>query len=185
MPLAHYFPQPYSAWGTDPQDQYLKHVTLRQILSHTSGFGNWDNIEDHIIRKLKFRPGERFHYSGEGYIYLQRIIEHICGQPLNFIIHQLILKPLGMNDSSYVWQPNFKARFAQGHGKRNDGLNDKFFEPYAAFSLYSTPNDYAKFVIGFLNSSRKNSGNIFESDIAYLMLSEQSRINHYCGWGLG
>src|SRR5271167_1564548 len=64
VPLTTYLPKPYIAG-----DERLAKITARIVLSHRTGFPNW--------------PGERFSYSGEGYIYLQRVVEKITGKPLN------------------------------------------------------------------------------------------------------
>ena len=74
-----YYPHPYTEWGFSPDNPNIKLVTLRQILCHTSGFSNWDRLEGIHAGKLKFIPGQKFAYSGEGYIYLQRVLEFLSG----------------------------------------------------------------------------------------------------------
>jgi CubicO group peptidase (beta-lactamase class C family) len=73
-PLSEYFPIPYTEDGFDPSNPRLKLVTARQVLSHSAGFGNWRKDE---MRRINFTPGEKFSYAGEGYLYLQRVIEHL------------------------------------------------------------------------------------------------------------
>jgi hypothetical protein len=65
VPLTTYLPKPYI-----PGDQRLAKITARIVLSHRTGFPNW---RDGDSLPLYFTPGERFSYSGEGYIYLQRV----------------------------------------------------------------------------------------------------------------
>ena len=79
-----------SKYILDIPDEW-KSITIRQLLSNTSGLPNnidgkeqvlGDGTEDknwEIVKKLsmQFKPGERFSYSGEGYVYLQKIVENI------------------------------------------------------------------------------------------------------------
>jgi hypothetical protein len=103
VPLTTYLPKPYI-----PGDQRLTKITARIVLSHRTGFPNW---RDGDSLPLYFTPGERFSYSGEGYIYLQRVVEQITGKPLNTFLTETVFEPLGMSRSSYVWRDNgtFKA----------------------------------------------------------------------------
>ena len=61
-----------------PEEPDLAPITLRHVLSHTTGLPNW-RPQDQSLH-VKSRPGITFGYSGEGYVYLQRVIEHITGQ---------------------------------------------------------------------------------------------------------
>ncbi|HJR81243.1 MAG TPA: serine hydrolase domain-containing protein, partial [Anaerolineales bacterium] len=52
----------------------LKTITARQALTHTTGLQNWRfNDEDKLA--FDFQPGTNFSYSGEGFFYVQRVIE--------------------------------------------------------------------------------------------------------------
>src|SRR5205085_228501 len=73
-PLSNYLPEPYIA-----DDPRIKLVTMRHVLTHTPGFPNWRrNATLNFINN----PGEKFSYSGEGFVYLQAVVEHITRQPL-------------------------------------------------------------------------------------------------------
>jgi CubicO group peptidase (beta-lactamase class C family) len=78
-PLAEFYPEPYDAYGLDPHAPALKQITARQVLCHSSGLGNW---EDEDMGRIGFPPGSRWHYSGEGYVYLQAVVEHLTGSSL-------------------------------------------------------------------------------------------------------
>src|SRR5580658_1850337 len=73
VPLTTYLPKPYI-----PGDERLVKITARVVLSHRTGFPNWRG--DDGLLPIYFTPGERFSYSGEGYVYLQRVVEQITAK---------------------------------------------------------------------------------------------------------
>jgi len=73
--LTRYAPKPFLEG--DPR---LELITARHVLSHTSGFQNWRS--DKELLKIHFTPGEKHMYSGEGYSYLQSVVTHMTGQPI-------------------------------------------------------------------------------------------------------
>jgi CubicO group peptidase (beta-lactamase class C family) len=98
-PLENYYPHLYNKLASSCANPNLKFVTLRHILSHTSGFSNWHRLEGTHVGKLKFMPGEKFPYSGEGYIYLQRVLEYLSCYPLAQYMQKNILIPFNMINS--------------------------------------------------------------------------------------
>lgn len=144
VPLAQYLPKPYI--DGDPR---LQKITARIVLSHRTGFPNWRGDGPLTIH---FTPGERFSYSGEGFIYLQKVVEQVEGKPLNDVMQELVFTPLGMNSSSYVWRPDFDERTATGHD--GDETPEDLWKPKeagAASTLNTIAHDYALFVAGVLN----------------------------------
>jgi len=131
-------------------DSRLEKITARIVLSHRTGFPNWR--DDGNALTIHFTPGERFSYSGEGFVYLQRVVEQIAGKPLNDVMNELVFVPLGMSSSSYVWRADFDDRTATGHD--GDGNPQELWKPkeaVAASSLNTTAHDYALFVAAVLN----------------------------------
>jgi CubicO group peptidase (beta-lactamase class C family) len=111
-PLSNYQPDLYAEF--DPR---VHTITARQVLSHTTGLQNWRLEKDEPLQ-LAFTPGERFSYSGEGYVYLQRVVEHITGQAFESYMQKQVLRPLGMSHSSYIWLPEHERELASGHHNR-------------------------------------------------------------------
>jgi CubicO group peptidase (beta-lactamase class C family) len=145
-PLTKYLPKPY----IEGDDARLQKITARVVLSHRTGFPNWRGDGNPLA--IHFTPGERFSYSGEGFVYLQRAVEQIEGQPLNDVMNALVFSPLGMSSSSYVWRPEFDQHTATGHD--SDGTPQDLWKPKeagAASTLNTTAHDYALFVAAIVN----------------------------------
>lgn len=177
LPLSLLVPE-YSAWGLDPGHPHVAEITVRQVLSHSSGMGNWDT---ETIGRIAFAPGARFAYSGEGYMYLQAAIEAVTGLPFAEHMRAAILVPLGMADSSYTWQPGYADRAAVGHGPRDGGAGSRWTVAHAAFSLYTTAADYARFCAVLLDPAPLGLGVALTAQ----MFRPQVRIDDTLSWGLG
>ncbi len=152
---------PYLGIGSYGQ---LSGVTVRHALSHTSGLPNWS--ADGAALKTRFAPGSRFAYSGVGYRLIQRVIENLTGQPLAEYIERNVLRPLAMNDSSFVWRADFEHRCATGHDSHGHAAQKlQPLEAHAAFSLRSTATDLARFLIAALRADSL-AQNMFQAQIA-------------------
>ena len=187
VPLTTYLSKPYI-----PGDPRLAKITARLVLSHRTGFPNW---RDGDALPIYFTPGERFSYSGEGYIYLQRVVEQITGKPLNTFMTEAVFGPLGMSHSSYVWRPDFDALTATGHdaaGKPSPV--DKPKEAGAASTLNTTAKDYALFVEAILNKRGLKPETLRAMETPQVALDPECRIcihhqptqlSKNLFWGLG
>lgn len=114
-PLHDYLPIP------DADNPRMKRITARHVLSHTTGLPNWRQRPSSL--EPSSDPGTKFSYSGEAYFYLQRVVEAVSGKPFARLMREQVFGPLGMKQSSYVWQPEFESRMAAGyddHGNRLD-----------------------------------------------------------------
>lgn len=143
---------PLTTYGSPlyvPDDPLLEQITARLVLSHRTGWPNWRPEGQPLIRKCP--PGKDFGYSGEGYQYLQEVVEQMRGQPLESVMQEIVLQPLGMIHSSYMWASSDDSRVAVGHdhlGQATPALAATM--PQAAASLHTTPLDYARFVCALL-----------------------------------
>ncbi|WP_375581305.1 serine hydrolase domain-containing protein [Marivirga tractuosa] len=161
-PLESYLPkkiyqyEPQTRWHDDYSDlknDTLYHkITARMCLSHTSGFPNWRWFEADQKLRVKFEPGEKYLYSGEGMVYLQVVIEKLTGKGLEELAQEKIFKPLKMYNSSFQWQPQYESDFAYGHNKNGELYKkDKDNEPRGPSTLETTASDYALFLEAVLN----------------------------------
>ena len=152
-PLAAYLDKPYLAG-----QPLHRRITARMVLSHTSGFPNW---RQGGWRKggplpVLFEPGTRFGYSGEGFLYLQRVVEHVTGTPVERYIKKELFEPSGMTLSSYVWEDRYEKLAAAGHDTKGRVKPNRplFRRANAGYSLYCTPCDYARFLVEILKEDR-------------------------------
>jgi len=159
---------------TDPQ---LSAVTVRMALNHTSGLPNWSGGR----LRVGARPGSAFSYSGEGYVMLQRAVEAVTGQPLDVFMAAQVFKPLAMQHSSYVWTEQRAQGLLPGT-KANGAARATMVmkEPVAAFSLYTSAADYARFMTALLNDDRAIA-NIAGSPVA---VDAQLGLFWGLGWGM-
>lgn len=189
-PLNKYLPGNYDV-GTDAR---INQITARRVLSHTTGFPNWRPQRDSPDLKIHFTPGERFSYSGEGFVYLARVVEHLTGEKFNAFMKRMVFEPLKMTSSSYVWQDRYEALKVFKHNAVNEPTGQgKVPAANAAASLQTTASDYGRFVAAILK------GEGLKKETARLMLTPQIRVgentntiarpagnpNAYVSWGLG
>jgi CubicO group peptidase (beta-lactamase class C family) len=154
-------------------------ITMRHILSHTSGLPNWRS--DEVPLKTYFPPGERFSYSGEGFVWLQHVVEAVTGADLETTLRGLIFEPLGMNRSSYVWQSSFEMNYADPHDADEvSGTIIRVSEPNSAGTLLTTAEEYALFLKAVL------SGTGLKRETARAWFDPQVRMQDAgIAWGLG
>ena len=163
-PLTDYGAEPFAA-----DDACLHEVTARHVLSHTTGWPNWRPKGEPL--RCETPPGDRFGYSGEGFAYLQHVVEHITREPLEPFMQSRVLQPLAMRTSSFD-APKSDAQ-AAGHDSEAKPLWPRESQrPSAAFSLRATPTDLARFIAGVIAAPGR-------------MLEPQVRVNDRVSWALG
>ena len=153
-------------------DEYSNKVTARMILSHTGGFPNWRKGEEEREGPLPiyFNPDTRFSYSGEGYFYLQRVIEKITGKSLEENAKELLFQQSGLNHSSFIWSDKIDSLISCGHDTSGNFLvKSKYLHPNSAYTLYITAEDYAKFIVEIMNSYQSNSFLLSESYVKKML----------------
>jgi CubicO group peptidase (beta-lactamase class C family) len=163
-PISTYLPGRYDV-GDDAR---LDLITPRHVLTHQSGFPNWRAGSDAL--KIHFTPGERFSYSGEGFVYLAAAVERITGQTLEAFMRRTVFEPLGMTSSSYVWQSRYESLKVYNHGLLGDLAGRRTpWRANAAASLHTTAEDFARFVSAVL------AGTGLRPSTARALMSPQSR----------
>jgi len=176
-PLTEYLPYPKLA-----KDERYKKLTARHVLTHTSGLPNWGV-------KFQREPGERYSYSGEGFLYLGRTVAKISGMSLEEFARKEIFEPLGMTRTSFVWNDLYAANGATGHDRHGyAGQRRKQTQPNGGASLVTTARDYATFLCAIMTDE------ILEPETIDLMLTPHVRAtqwddkkeeDEHVSWGFG
>ena len=175
-PLAHYWVDPDVK--TDPRAQRL---TTRHVLTHETGFPNWRwEAKD---KRLAFNaePGAKFGYSGEGFDYLRRALEHKFNEPLESLAESLVFQPLALSDTHYTWTAGLDDfRFAEPHDKNGRAIkSDHNVEANAADLLKTTVGDYGRFMVAAVRGEGL-SKNVYAQMVAPTV---QMKTNSYMGLG--
>lgn len=124
-------------------------LTARIILSHQTGFPNWrSSSPDHKLGFL-FDPGTKFGYSGEGFEYLRRALEHRYARSMQQLSDSILFEPLHMSETTFGWNPAMdKSRFAVGHDTSGRAIEEELRpmnRANAADWLVTTIGDYSRF----------------------------------------
>lgn len=174
-------------------DNRINQITARRVLTHTAGFPNWRPSGKPL--RIYFTPGERFSYSGEGFVYLQKVIEHLSGEPLDALMKRSVFEPLGMMNSSYVWQEKYESLKAYAHNPAGDVTGRNRPQANAAASLHTTAHDYAKFIAAILNRVGIKENTVREMLKAQIKTDEKcavcveraggGQLSSSIAWGLG
>ncbi|MGD2294937.1 MAG: beta-lactamase family protein [Candidatus Aminicenantes bacterium] len=157
---------------------WFERITARMVLSHSSGLPHGGPRKP---LPVLFEPGSEWRYSADGYMCLQRIVEHIKGERLKDIMLKEIIDPLEMTNSSMVWREKYETQSAVGHDvfSETTGRFRKRRSAHSAASLYTTAEDYAKFVAAVLNDKSLSSETIKK------MLTPQIDCEENVSWSLG
>ena len=156
----------------DPVGKYVPNltrgdaITIRQILSHTSGYPDYapqdyivpewekpvsaDALLDRWARKsLEFEPGTRWQYSNTNFVIAGLIVEKVAGVPLVDLLTERVFKPLGMASVTNTDRQKLGDQDAQGYFRR--ALGPPHPAPhegpgwmYAAGELAMTAEDLAR-----------------------------------------
>jgi len=186
-PLVEYLNKPLpdykiKGWNRGYQDlkndDRYKKITARMCLTHTTGFPNWRWFEADKKLKFKFDPGTRYSYSGEGLYLLQFVIEQVTSKDYETISQERVFKPLGMTNTSQVWQTRFDSNICYGHNAKGEPYElMKWKEASAGGSMSTTLGDFTKFYTALINSEELSKKS-FEA-----MTSTQVRIKSRSQFG--
>ncbi len=186
-PLSEYLPElaaiqvleGFDAVGTPRVRPPCRPMTLRHLLTHTSGFAydiwNADILQYKTERQtrnpgldegkvgflmvpLAFDPGDRWEY-GISIDWVGQTVERLSGQSLEEYLREHLFGPLRMDDSSFVIRPELHSRLASVHARGPDGSLEAIeygpSQPPAFYEggggLYSTGLDYLQFLRMLLN----------------------------------
>jgi CubicO group peptidase (beta-lactamase class C family) len=145
--------------------EYGRPLTIRHLLSHTSGLREWSNLmaidgwargsrvhtQDELLdgvlsqKELNYPVGDHYSYTNSGYGLLVTIIERVSGMPFATFTAERIFKPLGMAQTS--WRDDFERIVpgrAQAYSRRTGGwgLEMPFEQVVGPGGLLTTVGDW-------------------------------------------
>ncbi len=201
-PVADYLPE-FAAGGKEE-------VTIRQLMTHTSGFTAWiplysqgNSREDRISIALQYPlandPGSTYTYSDLNMIALGALIEKLSGKRLDEYVRDHITKPLGMKDTMYNPPESLKDRIAATEYQPALGRGLVWGEVHDenAWSLdgvaghagvFSTAGDLAKFAHMYVNEGTYGGKRILKKETVRTLTENQipqfPGDDHGLGWEL-
>lgn len=176
-----------------------REITLRHLLTHTSGFGyafGDTQLLQYVLQEqipdittcttaayrlpLLFEPGERWHY-GIGIDWAGRVVEAVSGQSLEDYLKEHILAPLGMRDTGFALTSAQQERLVAMHARLPDGSlqqipfalpqNPEFY--MGGGGLYGTARDYLRFLRMILQQGQLDGVRILRPETVQLMTQNQ------------
>jgi CubicO group peptidase (beta-lactamase class C family) len=111
-------------------DAATRSITPRHLLCHSSGLPNWRDEAGEPLTSA-FAPGAQFRYSGEGFVLLGRLVEAVSGQTAAQVVETRVLRPAGMDRSTYGWARGSEPAVAWAHDGGGGVLIDKGPAGYA------------------------------------------------------
>jgi CubicO group peptidase (beta-lactamase class C family) len=188
-----------------PENEFTRteKVTLRRLLSHTAGltvhgFGGYQagtpvpttvqvldgaKPANSAAVRADIVPGTIMRYSGGGFTVAQLLMQDAAGRPFPELMAELVLKPVGMDDSTYEQPLPESRRGAAASGHTSDGkvLPGRYhtYPEMAAAGLWTTPTDLARFLLE-IEKARRGASAVLSKPIAREMTTAQKP-----GYGLG
>jgi CubicO group peptidase (beta-lactamase class C family)/predicted alpha/beta superfamily hydrolase len=175
-------------------------VTIRHLLTHTSGMGEISadearGIKDlagliplYVAKPVEFPPGSKWDYCQSGINTAGRIVEVVSGEPFVEFLDRRLFGPLGMKDTTFYLSDEQLSRLATSYGRTGEGelkeaanrillgkgatSRDRF--PAANGGLFSTAPDYARFGQMILRGGERAGKRYLKPESVKLMTSLQS-----------
>ena len=190
-PVEKYLPEFKEVWVAVERDSRhmllerpKQRVTVRHILSHTSGLPFKSEVEQptldtlplsvgarsYAMTPLQWEPGSKYQYSNAGINTAGRIIEVVGEMPYEEFLEKRLFEPLGMKDTTFRPDTDQVDRLAKSYKVKAGGagleeipitqlrypLEDRSRQPMPAGGLFSTAADLGRFCQMILN------GGVFE-----------------------
>lgn len=184
-----------------PRAPHASEVTLRQLLSHTSGMpeyldavdkaksidkpASFDQLMSYIENKpLDFPPGSHWSYSNTGYVLAGRVIEVVSHESYRHYVQAHLLSPAGMRHTFTSAEesglPNMARGYSNDSGRPQLAATIHASVGWAAGFLVSTVDDLEKW-----NVALRSGKIVTKADFALMSKSVQTTTQGDAGYGLG
>ncbi|MDY7096915.1 MAG: serine hydrolase domain-containing protein [Pseudomonadota bacterium] len=195
-----------SRWSIPESEFDPSGVTVRRLLSHTSGLADglgYDGFSSPDERQtieasltqasdassgkdgktaLGAQPGSGWKYSGGGYTLLQLMIEEVSGEPFPDYMQDRVFGPLGMTRTTFDHGRAIKLGLAQNFAEDGSVEDFRWYTSLAAASLFTTSGDLAKFIAAQTPAA---SNAVLSEQAMALMRAPQAREMGADFWGVG
>ena len=142
-----------------------KHVTVRQLLNHTSGIYSFTSLpnaadnerleltHEQVLGLIKdkpfdFEPGTRWRYDNSAFYLAGMVVERVTKQEYGAYLQQHVFKPLGMSSASLCYARMVVPHLASGYEVEGGALVNAAFMswklPFAAGAICATASDLLK-----------------------------------------
>jgi len=191
-PLTKYFKASPKSWND---------VTVRELLSHTAGFGDYpkdfdfrkDWTEDELLKLVEgippaYLPGTKWQYSNLGYLTLGILIHKVTGEFYGDFLRQRIFRPLDMNSTRIISEADIVPNRAAGYRLVKDELkNQEWVAPMinttADGSLYFSTLDLAKWDAALYTEKLLRKSSLDQMwTVAKLKNGQPNKGNYGFGW---
>lgn len=167
---------------------HLGPVTLRQLLSHTSGIGHWGQIpglppllevpppRDELVAMVlsaprTTAPGERWRYSSPAFLVVALVVEAATGSVYSDLVTEIVLGPAAMTSTTSGAFPLGKPSVAVGH------RNGRVLEPHPAFAALPGSGDLWTTTEDLLHYSRAlRQGALLRPDLASQLWQQHAQM---------
>jgi CubicO group peptidase (beta-lactamase class C family) len=191
----------------DPISKYLdvpdswKAITIRHLLSHTSGLGDYpedfdlqkDHTEEEVFAMVRRQPlgfaaGDKWTYSNLGYITLGVLIRKVSGKFYGDFLQERVFQPLGMKSTRIITEADLVPHRAAGYRLEKGVIkNQEWVAPMvnttADGSLYFTIEDLAKWDAA-LNTETLLKKASLEMMWTPVTLNSGKKTTYGFGWGI-
>lgn len=179
-------------------------ITPRMLLSHTAGLGDGFGFPGYEPKQsmpttvqivtgvppsntgpvlVEHEPFTQMKYSGGGTMILQLALEDVTGLGFAEIAKALILDPLQMSRSSFVWPvPGGAVSRAHDEGAVARSIPWRVYPESAAAGLWTTPTDLAKLLCEVLKAAGGDGSNVIDRSIASAMITPVGIGNYGLGF---
>jgi CubicO group peptidase (beta-lactamase class C family) len=211
-PIAKYVPELAELKTADGK---TRRITLRHLLTHTSGMGEATDEEAKAARALSdlvpafaskplaFEPGSKWKYCQSGILTLGRIVEIVSGEPFEVFLRTRIFDPLGMKDTTFYLTEAQMPRWVIPAKREGEQLSPaeigllyghpptwRDHYPASNGGLFSTAPDYTRFAQMLLNGGVLDGRRYLTAESVRMMSTVQTGdlVTGFTpgnGWGLG
>jgi CubicO group peptidase (beta-lactamase class C family) len=173
------------------------HLTIAQVLTHTSGLGEADQACQHrahtladlipcfLAAPMQYEPGAKWEYTQSGINTAARIVEIVSGMRFEDFVQQRIFDPLGMDHSTFYFATKKNAHLVVAYMKDKTKGTLTPSPPHSDFGvvghppfgnggMYSTCPDYARFCQMLLGGGVWNGKRLLSPEAMTLLTTIQT-----------